>query len=209
MTSAITINNYRVVYPERAPDGTLLISANASNGTELQDPLIYLSGSSVVVPPGTLTNNAFLHFACYPTGNAVVLAVSPTVASPESIWYTSDYVASQPVEILGSGTGNSVVITSDERVYLGGNGTIPTSPTRTGIAEVLDIAGTPSTQQVAFTTTQVGRLSIDRQTRTLVAALNGAKSSVLLWDGSEESTIDATSLTAANLADVVEVIRRS
>jgi hypothetical protein len=206
MTSAITINNYRVVYPERAPDGTLLIGTNASNGTELQDPLIYLSGSSVVVPPGTLTNNAFLHFACYPTGNAVVLAVSPTGASPESIWYTSDYVASQPVQILGSGTGNSVVITSDERVYLGGNGTIPTSPTRTGIAEVLDIAGTPSTQQVAFTTTQVGRLSIDRQTRTLVAALNGAKSSVLVWDGSEETTIDASSLAAANLADVVEVL---
>jgi hypothetical protein len=91
-------------------------------------------------------------------------------------------------------------------VYLGGNVDDPSAPTRTGIAEVLDIAGTPSTQQVAFTTTQLGRLSVDRQTRTLVATLNSTKSDVLLWDGSEESTIDASSLTAANLANYVEVV---
>jgi hypothetical protein len=206
MDGAITINNYRVVYPERAPDGTLLIGTNASNGTEFEDPFIYLSGGSVVLPPGTVSNNAFLHFACYPTGNAVVLAVSTIATSPGSIWYTSDYTASQPVEILGSGTGHSVAITSDGRVFLGGNGTIPTSPSRTGIAEVLDIAGTPSTQEVAFTTTQLGRLAIDKQTRSVIAALNGAKSSVLVWDGTETEISLPTGVSSSNLANFVEVI---
>jgi hypothetical protein len=50
---------------------------------------------------------------------------------------------------------------------------------------------------------------MDRQTRSLVAALNSAKTTVYLWDGTTETTIDASSLTAANLADYVEVIRRS
>jgi hypothetical protein len=39
-----------------------------------------------------------------------------------------------------------------------------------------------------------------------VAALNSAKDTVYLWDGTTETTIDATSLTAANLRDFVEVL---
>jgi hypothetical protein len=50
---------------------------------------------------------------------------------------------------------------------------------------------------------------MDKQTRTLVTAMNNAKTTVYLWDGSKETTIDASSLTAANLANFVEVIRRS
>jgi hypothetical protein len=206
MTSAITINDYRAIYTDRAPDGTLLITTSASSGTEFEDPLIYLSGGSVVLPPGTVGNNALLHFACYPTGNAAVFVVSSIATSPESVWYAADYTAAQPVQKLGSGTGNSVAITRDERVYLGGNVDGPSAPTRTGIAEVLNIAGTASTQQVAFTTTQLGRLSVDKQTRSVIAALNGAKSSVLVWDGTETEISLPTGVSSSNLADYVEVV---
>jgi hypothetical protein len=59
---------------------------------------------------------------------------------------------------------------------------------------------------VAASGVAVGRIGIDRQTRTLVAALNSAKDTAYLWDGTTETAIDASSLTAANLADYVEVL---
>jgi hypothetical protein len=207
MDSAITVNNYRFVYPERAPSGVLLISTSASSGSESEDPLIYLSGGSAVLPTGTMGNNAIQHFACYPTGNAVVAAVADLANDPGTIWYTPDYTASQPTKVIPTtGTGYSVAITSDGRVFLGGNRTADSSPSRTGIAEVLDIAGTPSTQEVAFTTTQLGRLAIDKQTRSVIAALNGAKSSVLVWDGTETEISLPTGVSSSNLANFVEVI---
>jgi hypothetical protein len=94
------------------------------------------------------------------------------------------------------------VVTADERVYGGGGG----SNTITGITEITDLFGTPSTSVVAASGVDVGRIGMDRQTRSLVTALNSAKTTVYLWDGSEETTIDASSLTAANLADFVEVL---
>jgi hypothetical protein len=138
----------------------------------------------------------------YPTGNQALWCSAD--APGGGLWYAPDYTAAQPTQILGGGTAGSVVITAGERAYVGGG---PSLTTRTGIAEVLDVAGTPSTTVVAASGVAVGRIGMDRQTRTTVAALNSAKTAVYLWDGTTETAIDASSLPTADLADFVEPIR--
>jgi hypothetical protein len=164
----------------------------------------YSSGSSLLLAGSAINaDRDFNHVATYPTGTRIVLCSYDTAAGRNGYVYGApDFRAAQPTVLINSATAWSVQITTDERVYAGGGG----GNTRTGIAEITDLFGTPSTSVIAASGVNVGRIGMDKQTRTLVAALNSAKDTAYLWDGSEETTIDASSLTAANLADYVEVV---
>jgi hypothetical protein len=188
-----------------AADGTPVVAVGAQAGGNNKDGIVYVDGSSLVVAgafPGADLD--FEQIAMYPTGNRLVCCSYNTgaPATPGHIYASDNYRTTQPTARISATTAYSVVVTADERVYGGGGG----SNTITGITEITDLFGTPSTSVVAASGVDVGRIGMDRQTRSLVAALNSAKDTVYLWDGTTETTIDATSLTAANLRDFVEVL---
>jgi hypothetical protein len=186
-------------------DGTIAATSTFSPSLATEDSLYYVSGSGLILSGGVGTGlDADPRYpASYPTGDRlVVCGYDVSSGRPGRVYATPDYRNNQITQRLGNNTAWSVVITTDERVYVGGGG----GNTRTGIAEITDLFGTPSVSVVAASGVAVGRIGIDRQTRTLVAALNSAKDTVYLWDGSEEATIDASSLTAASIADFVEVL---
>jgi hypothetical protein len=118
-----------------------------------------------------------------------------------TIYGAADYQASQPVQIITS-AGQSVTWAT-HGAYLGG---LDGSP-RTGLGLLSDPFGTPSVSTAAFTGQDVGAVRADRQSRTIVAALSGAKGRVFVWDGTTETTIDASSLPTADLAEFVEPIQ--
>jgi hypothetical protein len=202
--TTVTTGAYSITSIDVSAGGDVVAGTSGKSGNTLTDPAIYIRSGTITEPSGTIGDQDYFALGTYPTGNQALWCSADTPNG--GLWYAPDYTTAQPTEILGAGTAGSVVITTDERAYVGGG---PSLTTRTGIAEVLDVAGTPSVNVVAASGVAVGRIGMDRQTRTLVAALNSAKDTVYLWDGTTETTIDATSLTAANLRDYVEVIRRS
>jgi hypothetical protein len=169
------------------------------------DNIWYVDGSSLV-RPGTASGKDldFRRLAAYPTGNRLVC---PSFDSDDGnqgrILATDNYRTTQPSLRISATTGISAAVTTDERVYVAGGSGF----TRTGIAEISDLFGTPSVSVVAASGVSIGRIGMDNQTRTLVAALNSAKTAVHLWDGTTETTIDASSLPTADLADFVEPIQ--
>jgi hypothetical protein len=183
------------------PDGTPAVGTNEPSA---DDNIWYVDGSSLVKPGTTSGEDRDLQFvAAYPTGNRLIApSTDADVGNIGRIYATENYRTTQPDLKISATTGYSAAVTVDERVYVGGG----FGNTRTGIAEITDLFGTPSVSVVAASGVAVGRIGIDRQTRTLVAALNSAKDTAYLWDGSEETTIDASSLTAGDLADCVEVV---
>jgi hypothetical protein len=189
-------------------DRTIAATSIFSPSLATDDSLYYVSGSGLILSGGvgTTFDSDPRYPASYPTGDRLVVCGYDTNSGrPGRVYATPDYRNNQITERLGNNTAWSVVVTTDERVYVGGGG----GNTRTGIAEITDLFGTPSVSVVAASGVAVGRIGIDQQTRSLVAALNSAKDTVYLWDGTTETTIDASSLTAANLSDFIEVIRRS
>jgi hypothetical protein len=186
-------------------DGTIAATSTFSPSLATEDSLYYVSGSGLILAGGVGTGlDADPRYpASYPTGDRlVVCGYDVSSGRPGRVYATPDYRNNQITERLGNNTAWSVVVTTDERVYVGGGG----GNTRTGIAEITDLFGTPSVSVVAASGVAVGRIGMDRQTRSLVAALNSAKDTVYLWDGTTETTIDASSLTAASIADFVEVV---
>jgi hypothetical protein len=200
-TTLTTTNNYGITSIDISANGDVVGGTTGSSASTGSDPVLYIRSGTITEPAGTTGDQDYTALGTYPTGNRALWCSFDTPAG--GLWYAPDYTTAQPTQILGAGTAGSVVITAGERVYVGGG---PSLTTRTGIAEVLDVAGTPSTTVVAASGVAVGRIGMDRQTRSLVAALNSAKDTVYLWDGTTETTIDATSLTAANLRDFVEVL---
>jgi hypothetical protein len=199
-----TTTDYGITSIDISANGDVVGGTTGSSASTGLDPVLYIRSGTITEPSGTVGDQDYLALGTYPTGNQALWCSSDTPNG--GLWYAPDYTAAQPTQILGGGTAGSVVITTGDRVYVGGG---PSLTTRTGIAEVLDVAGTPSTTVVAASGVAVGRIGMDRQTRSLVVALNSTKTTVYLWDGTTETTIDAISLTAANLRDYVEVIRRS
>jgi hypothetical protein len=181
-------------------DGRAVIGSSGDSNPN-NDNIWYTDGSSLIRPGTPSGEDRDLQFiAAYPTGNRVVCPSNDNDAGTLGrIYASADYSTTQPDLKINSAVGTSAQVTTDERVYVGN---------RTGIAEITDLFGTPSVSVVAASGVDVGRIGMDKQTRTLVAALNSAKTTVYLWDGTTETTIDATSLTAANLLGYVEVIRR-
>jgi hypothetical protein len=202
-TTVTTAGNYSITSIAKSAGGDVLAGTSGKSGNTLLDPTLYIRSGTITEPSGTIGDQDYFALNTYPTSNQALWCSSDTPNG--GLWYAPDYTTAQPTEILGAGTAGSVVITADERVYVGGGPSL-TTRTRTGIAEITDVAGTPSVSVVAASGLSVGRIGIDRQTRTFVAALNSAKTAVYLWDGSEETIIDASSLTSGDLADFVEVI---
>jgi hypothetical protein len=202
-TTLTSTTDYGIACVDVSTNGDVVAGTTGSSVGVNDDPTLYIRSGTITEPSGTTGDQDYFALGTYPTGNRALWCSFDAPAG--GLWYAPDYTAAQPTQILGAGTAGSVVITTDERAYVGGG---PSLTTRTGIAEVLDVAGTPSTTVVAASGVAVGRIGMDRQTRSLVAALNSAKDTVYLWDGTTETTIDASSLTAANLRDYVEVIRR-
>jgi hypothetical protein len=200
-TTLTTTNNYGIACVDVSANGDVVAGTTGSSASTALDPALYIRSGTITEPAGTVGDQDYFAVGTYPTGNQALWCSFDTPAG--GLWYAPDYTAAQPTQILGAGTAGSVVITAGERVYVGGG---PSLTTRTGIAEITDVAGTPSTTVVAASGVAVGRIGMDRQTRTLVAALNSAKDTVYLWDGTTETNIDASSLTAANLSDYVEVV---
>jgi hypothetical protein len=200
-TTLTTTNDYGITSIDISANGDVVGGTTGTSSSVNDDPTIYIRSGAITEPAGTVGDQDYTALGTYPTGNRALWCSSDTPNG--GLWYAPDYTAAQPTEILGTGTAGSVVVTAGERVYIGGG---PSLATRTGIAEVLDVAGTPSTTVVAASGVAVGRIGMDRQTRTLVAALNSAKDTVYLWDGTTETTIGASSLAAANLQDYVEVL---
>jgi hypothetical protein len=188
-----------------AADGAAVVGSDGnSSGGSNNDNVYYSSGSSLLLAGSAINQDRdFNYIAAYPTGTRIVLCSYDTAAGRNGYVYGApDFRAAQPTALISSATAWSVQITTDERVYAGGGG----GNTRTGIAEITDLFGTPSVNVIAASGVNVGRIGMDKQTRTLVAALNSSKTTVYLWDGSEEAVIDASSLTPADLADYVEVL---
>jgi hypothetical protein len=192
-----------------AADGAAVVGSDSNTSGGVNNDNVYYSSGSSLLLAGSQTNEDrdLVYIATYPTGTRVVLCSYDTSGGRNGYVYGApDFRAAQPTALISSATAWSVQITADERVYAAG---AQRGSYTTGILEISDLFGTPSTSVIAATGTQIGRIGMDKQTRTLVAALNQAKTTVYLWDGTEETTIDASSLTAGNLADFVEVIRRS
>jgi hypothetical protein len=189
-----------------AADGAAVVGsdANSISGGD-NDNVYYSSGSSLLLAGSAINaDRDFNYIAAYPTGTRILLCSYDGGFRAGWIYGAPDFRAAQPTVLINTTTAWSVQISADERVYAAG----ATGRTTTGILEISDVFGTPSVSVVAASGLSVGRIGIDRQTRTLVAALNSAKTAVYLWDGSgsEETIIDASSLTAADLADFVEVL---
>jgi hypothetical protein len=181
-------------------DGTPVIGTGLPSA---DDNIWYVDGSSLIRPGTASSQDLDLNVSAYPTGNRLVCpSIDNDTGNRGRILATENYRTTQPSLRISAATGTSAVVTAAERVYAGGGG----GNTRTGIAEITDLFGTPAVSVVAASGVDVGRIGMDKQTRTLVAALNSTKTAVYLWDGTTETTIDASSLTAANLADYVEVL---
>jgi hypothetical protein len=200
-TTLTTTNNYGITSIDVSASGDVVAGTTGSSASTGSDPALYIRSGTITEPAGTTGDQDYYAMGTYPTGNQALWCSAD--APGGGLWYAPDYAAAQPTQILGGGTAGSVVITTDERAYVGGG---PSLTTRTGIAEVLDVAGTPSLSVVAASGVDVGRIGMDKQTRSLVAALNSAKTTVYLWDGTTETTIDASSLTPGDLVDYVEVL---
>jgi hypothetical protein len=188
-----------------AADGAAVVGSNGnSSGGVDNDNVYYSSGSSLLLAGSAINQDRDLNYvATYPTGTRILLCSYDTGFGRNGYVYGApDFRAAQPTVLISSATAWSVQITTNERVYAAGGG----GNTRTGIAEITDLFGTPSVNVVAASGVSIGRIGMDKQTRSLVAALNSAKDKVYLWDGSEEAVIDASSLTPADLADYVEVL---
>jgi hypothetical protein len=189
-----------------AADGAAVVGSDSnSSGGVNNDNVYYSSGSSLLLA-GSASNEDrdLIYIATYPTGTRILLCSYDTSGGQTGYVYgATDFRAAQPTALISSATAWSVQITTDERVYAAG---AQRGSYTTGILEISDLFGTPSTSVIAASGVNVGRIGMDKQTRTLVAALNQAKTTVYLWDGTTETTIDASSLTAGNLADYVEVL---
>jgi hypothetical protein len=186
-------------------DGTIAATSIFSPSLPTEDSLYYVSGSGLILAGGvgTTLDSDPVYLASYPTGNRVVACGHDRNSNrPGRVYASGDYRNEQISERIGSNTAWSVAIAADERIYVAGGG----GNVRTGIAEISNLFGAPSVAVVAASGVAVGRIGIDRQTRTTVAALNSTKTAVYLWDGNEETIIDASSLTSGDLADFVEVI---
>jgi hypothetical protein len=201
-TRQTTTTDYGITCVDVSASGDVVGGTTGSSASTGLDPALYIRSGTITEPSGTTGDQDYFAVGTYPTGNRALWCSSDAPAG--GLWYAADYTAAQPTQILGAGTAGSVVITTEERAYVGGG---PSLTTRAGIAEVLDVAGAPSLSVVAASGADVGRIGMDKQTRTLVAALNDLKDTVYLWDGTTETTIDASSLTAANLRDYVEPIQ--
>jgi hypothetical protein len=181
-------------------DGRVAIgSSGNSSGAGDNDNVHYSSGSSLLLAGSASNEDRDITVAAYPTGTRIVCPSDDNDQGTRGrIYAAEDYAAAQPTLRISSSVGLTAQITADERVYIGNRSN--------GIAEITDLFGTPAVNVVAASGTQIGRIGMDKQTRTLVAALNQAKTNVYLWDGTTETTIDASSLTAGDLADCVEVL---
>jgi hypothetical protein len=188
-----------------AADGAAVVSSDSNTSGGVNNDNVYYSSGSSLLLAGSQTNEDrdLVYIATYPTGTRILLCSYDTSGGQTGYVYGApDFRAAQPTVLISSATAWSVQITADERVYAAGGG----GNTRTGILEISDPFGTPSTSVIAASGVNVGRIGMDKQTRSLVAALNSSKTTVYLWDGSEEAVIDASSLTPADLADYVEVL---
>jgi hypothetical protein len=181
-------------------DGTPVIGTGLPSA---DDNIWYVDGSSLIRPGTASSQDLDLNVSAYPTGNRLVCPSSDSDTGNQGrILATENYRTTQPSLRISAATGTSVVVTAAERVYAAGGGGF----TRTGIAEISDLFGTPSVNVVATSGVAVGRIGMDRQTRSLVAALNSTKTTVYLWDGATETTID-TSTISTTIVDYVEPIQ--
>jgi hypothetical protein len=168
---------------------------------EREDPaaIFYFDGSSFIEPSGSdVLSDGTTYFDKEPgTGRAIVVARS----SNANIYGAQDYRVSQPT-LLASGEGRSIAWTT-HGVYIGGRG----GTTRTGMGLLSNPFSAPSVSDVAHIGTSLADVRADRQTRTVVVALDSVKSKVLAYDGTNEIeiTIPGT-INSSNLADFVEVI---
>jgi hypothetical protein len=179
-------------------DGRVVIgSSGNSSGAGDNDNVYYSSGSSLLLAGSATGEDRDLTVAAYPTGNRIVCPSDDNDQGTRGrIYAAEDYAAAQPTLRISSSVGLTAQITADERVYIGN---------RTGIAEITDLFGTPSVSVVAGSGSGVGRIGMDKQTRTLVAALSGSAGTVYLWDGREETAIDSSSISS-ELINYVEVL---
>jgi hypothetical protein len=183
-------------------DGVLVVGSQLP----LSDDNIWHADGSSLIRPGTASgeDRDYNSIAAYPIGTRLIAAsIDNQDGNVGRIYATENYRTTQPSLRISTTTGYSAAVTTDERVYVAGGFIGPV----TGIAEITDLFGTPSVSVVAASGVSVGRIGMDNQTRTLVAALNSAKTAVHLWDGTTETTIDASSLPTADLADFVEPIQ--
>jgi hypothetical protein len=196
-----TITGYSITALDISAGGDIVLGSTGTSSGD--DPMVYLSGGSITEPSGGVGNRNYSQVGCYPTGSKTLLCSGSDPVG--GLWYTSDYTVAQPTLALGTATATaySVVVAADDRVYVGGDH-LYYGPL-TGIKEITGLGGTPASTVVAASGDSILRLAIDRQTGTIMGALNHALDTVYLWDGSTETTIDASTISS-NITGYVEVI---